>query len=552
MLSKIIIKNFTLIDSLSVDFNNNLNVITGETGAGKSIILGALGLALGERTDVQQIRDISQKAIIEAEFYIRDYNLQHFFEENELDYADEIFVRRELQSNGKSRAFVNDTPVNVSTLKQLGEALIDIHAQNDTQRINEQDFQLDVLDAVCNHTDLIKKYRIKYSLFKQWKYKLEEALRAKKQLQLEYDFIQYQYNELNEIKLDDIDEISLQQELQTNEHAESIKRALSKTHFLLNDNEQDVRQILNEVINELNAVAKYNGELQEMKSRLHEIQIEIKEIARNAENIAESLEYNAERAEEINAILYKLNLLYKKHQVTEKADLISLRDNLLIKMNLFAQSDETIQQLENEIQHQEKELLQIAKTLHETRFQHIEIVNKTVTEFVRQLGMEHAIFEATISEIPFNENGISQVEFTFSANKGNSLKPLRHVASGGEKSRLMLVIKSILAQYQHLPTIIFDEIDTGVSGETARKMGRMLQQLAEHLQIICITHLPQIAVNGQHHYFVYKDNSSDKTASNIKKLDKNERVTEIAKMLSGDPPTESAMKNAKELLMNNV
>lgn len=552
MLSKIIIKNFTLIDSLSVDFSNNLNVITGETGAGKSIILGALGLALGERTDVQQIRDISQKALIEAEFYIRDYNLQHFFEENELDYADEIFVRRELQSNGKSRAFVNDTPVNVSTLKQLGEALIDIHAQNDTQRINEQGFQLNVLDAVCNHTDLIKTYRIKYSLFKQWKYKLEEALRAKKQLQLEYDFIQYQYNELNEIKLDDIDEITLQQELQTNEHAESIKRALSKTHFLLNDNEQDVRQILNEVINELNAVAKFNGELQEMKSRLHEIQIEIKEIARNAENIAESLEYNAERAEEINAILYKLNLLYKKHQVTEKADLISLRDNLLNKLNLFAQSDETIQQLESEIQHKEKELLQIAKTLHENRFQHIETVNKTVTEFVRQLGMEHAIFEANLSEIPFNENGISHVEFTFSANKGNSLKPLRHVASGGEKSRLMLVIKSILAQYQHLPTIIFDEIDTGVSGETARKMGRMLQQLAEHLQIICITHLPQIAVNGQHHYFVYKDNSSDKTASNIKKLDKNERITEIAKMLSGDPPTESAMTNAKELLMNNV
>jgi len=548
MLLRAVIRNFAIIENIEIQFDKGLNIITGETGAGKSIVLGALGMVLGNKADMQLLRNKDEKAVVEAAFDIEQYQLNDFFAQNDIDYNAETIVRREIQPNGKSRAFVNDTPVTLNVLKSFTEKLIDIHAQQDTQMINVQDFHLSVLDAVCNHDTELQVFKEKYKHYILLKKRLESLAAEQQQWLKEFDFIQFQFKELDEIQLENIDENALETELQSNENAESILQTLQQLEASLTEEEFSAQNLLNTMVSSLKQVEKFRPELLEYKTRLQNISIEIKDINRDASRLKDNITYNPETIDEIQQKLKQLHHLYKKHGVQQVEDLQKIHAEMQAQINKTNFSSTEIQALENEMNTCETALKKQAKLLHENRQNHIEKLQNAINTNVRQLGMEHAQFVCHLQEQNLHENGISKVEFYFSANKGNTPQPLKDVASGGEKSRLMLVIKSILAQTQALPTIIFDEIDAGISGEVAQKMGKMIQHLSEKMQIIIITHLPQIASLQGLHYFVYKDDSLQRTQTFIKQLSAKERIHHIAQMLSGANPTEAAIINAKELL----
>ena len=549
MLQRLTIQNYALIDNLEINFDKGLNIMTGETGAGKSIILGALSLILGQRAESRYFFNQQKKCVIEGAFKIAGFHLNSFFEDNDLDYEGETVLRREISADGKSRAFVNDTPVNLATLKQLGEKLIDIHSQHATREINDPEFQLLVVDGVCRHEDLLANYQTKYRAYKKSLKQLDELIAQNDKAKADLDYYQFQFDELDKAGLAADEQEGLEKELSTLNNAEEIKRNLLGAHYLMHEGETSAIIQLREAGQQISVIEKYNPEVEELHERLKSTLIELKDIAAELENIEQQTFTNDARAEEVNTRLSMLYNLQKKHRVNSNQELLDIQNDLSEKIQQAVFGDEAVEKLRKEIDIAKAELQNIAQTLSANRKKAIPIIQDKVLANLTEMGMPNSVLQIEQAALEqLSTNGIDSIRFMFSANKGHSLADMSKVASGGELSRLMLSIKSIIAEYTALPTIIFDEIDTGVSGEVANKVGQVMERLSDNLQVITITHLPQIAGKGKSHYFVYKDDNEAVTKTRIKKLSDTERVTEIAKMLSGDNPGESALQNARELL----
>jgi DNA repair protein RecN (Recombination protein N) len=549
MLQKLVINNYALIDNLEISFGEGLNILTGETGAGKSIILGALSLILGQRAESRYFFNQQKKCVIEGVFKIAGFHLKTFFEDNELDYEAETILRREISADGKSRAFINDTPVNLTALKQLGEKLIDIHSQHATLEINDPEFQLLVVDSVAKHGDLLTDYRSKFRAYKKAVANLQQLISESDKAKSDLDYYQFQFDELDKANLAEDEQEKLEQELYTLNNAEEIKRNLLGACFLMQEGETSALIQLREATHHLSLLEKFNPVIEELHERLKSTLIELKDIAAEIENLEQHTHTNEARALEINERLSILYNLQKKHRVNTNAELLQLQEELSEKIQQALFGDEEIEKLQKQIAAEKQELEKLAAQLSANRTKTIPDIEKQVMQSLAEMGMDNSVLKIELRSIPpLSINGTDQVRFLFSANKGHTLAEMSKVASGGELSRLMLSIKSLIAKYTALPTIIFDEIDAGVSGEVANKVGQIMERLAENLQVITITHLPQIASKGQSHYFVYKDNETATTYTRIRQLSEQERVLEIAKMLSGDKPGESALQNARELL----
>ncbi len=549
MLTHLSVQNYALINTLEVDFAKGLTIITGETGAGKSILLGALGLVAGNRADVQSLNDKTKKCVIEAFFNLKEYKLKDFFLLNDIDYEPLTVIRREINPEGKSRAFINDSPVTLNLLKELTEQLIDIHSQHQTLTINGSEFQLSVVDAYAQHDELLTQYHTNYKTYKILKKQLTELTDKEAQAKKDADYFQFQFNELEDANLKSGDQSNLEQELQTLSNAETIKLNLSKAAYGLSGGELNVLSSLNEIKSSISSIAKFKPEINELSNRINSAYVELKDIANEIENSESEIIYDASRIEEITARLDTLYRLQQKHQVKEIEELIALKNELSNKLLEFNSLETEIEKTKKQLDTLEKALLVTAKKISANRKNTIPKIEKDTAVLLSSLSMPNAqlkIEHATTDAL--NNNGLDTINFLFSANKGSDFKEINKVASGGELSRLMLSIKSLIAQLTALPTIIFDEIDTGVSGEVADKMGIIMNKISKNIQVLAITHLPQIAGKGASHLLVYKEDKNNKTYSNIKKLTNEERIYEIAKMLSTGTPTVTALKNAEELL----
>lgn len=552
MLKRLHISNFALIEGVKVNFPVNLAVVTGETGAGKSIFLEALSLVLGARADVGVLQDKTKKCIVEAEFFLGNYNLEDFFKSNELDFETTTILRREINPEGKSRAFINDSPVVLTILKQLGEKLVDIHSQHETLMLNQSAFQFDVLDSVAGTQTLISQYKKQFQLFNQKKKQLAELEEKELQAKKDLDYYQFLFNELEEITIQPGDLKNLEEESSALENAEFIKSNLLKSSNAISDGESNLLSHLAIIKQQLQQVVKYGDSYKSLSERANSLYIELKELSADLEDTESKVVFDQNKLEEINSKLDKLNRLLKKHNAKSEEELITIKQNIEAKLQQFGSLEAEIEKIKKEITTLKKDVTQLATDLTKKRKAGILSFEKEIKVILNDLSMPNANFKIDLETLPeFGANGFEAIQFLFSANKGGDFKPLNKVASGGELSRLMLSIKSIMATKKALPTIIFDEIDTGVSGDVADKIGTILLRMSEKMQVISITHLPQIACKGKFHLFVYKNDESSKTISHIKELNKDERVVEIAKMLSTGTPTQSAIKNAKDLLNQN-
>jgi DNA repair protein RecN (Recombination protein N) len=549
MLQQLSITNYALIDNLQIRFDAGLNILTGETGAGKSIILGALSLILGQRAESRYFFNQQKKCVIEGTFTISDFHLKSFFEDNDLDYEPETVLRREISADGKSRAFVNDTPVTLNVIKALGEKLIEIHSQHATLEINNPLFQLLVVDAAARHNEQLNLYQTKFKAYKKLSSQLKQLTEESDKAKADLDYYQFQFDELEKAALANDEQEQLELELYALNNADEIKRNLLGAHYLMHEGETSALLQLREAGHQLSATEKFNPAIAELYQRLNSSIIELKDIAAEIEVIEQQTHTNPARADEVNTRLSLIYNLQKKHRVSTNTELLVIQADLSDKINQAMFSDEAVEKLQKQIAAEKQELEQMAADLSANRANVIPAIEQQVLQTLSEMGMGNSALKIELSQLQtLGENGTDQVRFLFTANKGHALSEMSKVASGGELSRLMLSIKSLIARYTALPTIIFDEIDTGVSGEVAHKVGQIMEQLAQNLQVITITHLPQIASKGQSHYFVYKDNETDVTRTRIRQLDKQERIIEIAKMLSGDKPGDSAVQNAKELL----
>ncbi|RZK60602.1 MAG: DNA repair protein RecN [Pedobacter sp.] len=549
MLQKLSIRNYALIDSLDIEFDKGLNIITGETGAGKSIILGALSLILGQRAESKYFFNQDKKCVIEGVFFLADEKLKSVFEGNDLDFFKESILRREISMDGKSRAFINDTPVNLAILKQVGEKLIDIHSQHATQEINDSDFQLLIIDALANHTPLLTQYRTGFKKLKQDNQQLKELIDKADEARSKQDYEQFLFNELEQAALKEGEQEELESELEKLTYAESIKRNLLTAASLLTENEISATSILKEASLQLQNIEKFDPEINVLHERLRSTIIEIKDIADETSVLESNTLHSAERLSIIQQRLDVLYTLQQKHRVANNTELLAVQQKLEDSLSQLLSSDEQIETLKKEIELLKNELTKQAQELSENRKKAIKVVEAATGKTLQQVGMPNAklVFaHQPLTEL--NKDGLDEVQLLFSANAGQTPAPVNKVASGGELSRLMLAIKSLLAKHTSLPTLIFDEIDTGISGETALKVGNVIADLGSDMQILSITHLPQIAAKGSSHYFVYKNEGNNKTTTGIKKLSPDERVSAIAEMLSGKNPGASALQNAKELL----
>lgn len=551
MLKRLSISNYALIDNLDITFSNELNILTGETGAGKSIILGALSLILGQRAEGKYFFNQQKKCVIEGTFLLNGFHLDEFFTDNDLDYDRETVLRREISADGKSRAFINDTPVNLTTLKKLGEKLIDVHSQHATLEINDEDFQLLVIDTVANNQALLNLYRTTYKSYRQSQSKLKELIIQSDKSKADLDYFQFQFDELEKASLSADEQHDLEQEQNALTHAEEIKRSLITAISILSESEPAVIAQLKEAAVSLGHAEKYNPEISSLTERLNSSLIEVKDILAELERIEQTSFIDEGRLEKINERLNVIYTLQKKHRVNSTSELIDILNDLSDKLQSILFAGEDIEKLKLESDQLHSELIKLAKQLSKSRLTIIPQVEKQIKETLQEVGMPNAVLQILnepLSEGKFDNNGSNQIRFLFSANKGQSPMPMNKVASGGELSRLMLSIKSLIAKHTALPTIIFDEIDTGISGEVALKVGNIMEKLSENMQVIAITHLPQIASKGNAHYSVYKDELSDNTNTKIRELNLDERVLELAKMLSGDNPGPSAIQNAQDLL----
>jgi len=549
MLSRLSIKNYALIDQLDIRPAKGLNILTGETGAGKSIILGALSLILGQRAESKYFYNQEQKCIIEGFFHIADYHLKSFFDEQDLDYDEETILRREISADGKSRAFINDTPVTLNVLKALGEQLIDIHSQHATLEINTEDFQLMTLDSVSGNTTLLAKYQDTFKRYRNNSKALKILQEEVKQAQTEADYHQFLFDELAGAKLSSDEQELLEQEQNQLSHAEEIKRALLGATFLLNEHEQPVISSLKEAIQLIQQAERYAANLHELAERLQSTFIEVKDLTEEIERAEQGILFDEERLAEVNERLSLIYQLQQKHHVSTVAELLDIQVGLEQQLAKLSSNDEELSKLQAENVSLKKESEALANQLHAARQEAIPTVQQEVIRVLGEVGMPNSILKIELAPAEhLRSSGVDTVRFLFSANKGQAPQPLNKVASGGELSRLMLAIKSLIAKTSALPTIIFDEIDTGISGEVALKVGDVMEDMAQHLQVIAITHLPQIASKGQTHYQVYKADEQGLTRTNMRKLSDEERIIEIAQMLSGSNPGEAAIQHASELL----
>lgn len=549
MLKKIFIQNYALIDQLEVEFSDKLTIITGETGAGKSILLGAVSLIAGQRSDVSVLQDKSKKCIVEAHFILKDDRLKDFFAINEIDFEKTTIVRREVSVEGRSRAFVNDTPVTLSVLKQLADQLIDIHSQHENLEINSERFQLSVVDSYAGNESILKEYSILYREFKRVSEELEKLRTNEDNSRKDIDYWEFQINELKEAGVKDVDQEKMESELEILNNTEKIK---SKVHSVLQAiggaDDGGVMVMIQTAKNLLQSVVKYDDRINVLHNRINSCLIEIKDIEDELESLGDDIFYDPNKAELISNKLDTIYRLQQKHQVKTVRELIEIQLDFEKKIESISFANENIIKMER---HKEKIMMDLkgfAEKLSVSRKKSIPHINECIKNMLTSLAMPNALFEISIAEKNIGDKGKDSITFLFSANKGSLLQPIDKVASGGELSRLMLSIKSLMSGAQSLPAIIFDEIDTGVSGAVADKVGGIMSQMAKSMQVITITHLPQIACKGDTHLCVYKEEHKGTTFTRVKKLSKDERVVEIAKMLSSGDPTGIALKNAKELL----
>ena len=551
MLTSLSIQNYAIIDELEIEFSGKLNVITGETGAGKSIIVGALGLILGERADSTALVNKEKKCIVEGVFdEAGKKEIKKFLAENDFDSNDELVVRREISANGKSRAFINDTPVTLTQLNELSSLLVDLHQQFDTLEVGESNFQREVLDALAGHYNMLEEYQAGFRQWQQLKKETEELKTQKQQFDKEADYNRFQFTELEEagFKENELEEIDAELKLLNN--SEGIKAALSKVYFELKENETPVVQQLKILLNQLNTYASYHPDLPPLLQRLQSTQIELQDIADDVDRISSHINYDPERIEQISERLSLGYKLQKKHGVNSTNELLVIQQQLEEKLQAVLNIDEAILQKEKESNKLLTEATKLATKIADGRRKQVKPFEDKVNKLLAQVGMPNARLKVDIKPAELSLAGIDAIEFLFDANKSGQFQPVRKVASGGELSRLMLCIKSLVAQSIDLPTLIFDEIDTGISGEAARQVGIIMKDLAAKRQVICITHQPQIAGKADAHFFVYKEIVKDAVKTNIRRLTTEERITTIAKMLSGEKPTAAAIENAREMLMN--
>lgn len=551
MLCALTVENYALISKLEIEFKKGLTIITGETGAGKSILLGALSLILGKRADTSVLLDKTRKCIVEGTFDISDYNLTGFFSEKGIDYDNQSVLRREVSAIGKSRAFINDMPVNLEVLGELGTKLIDIHSQHQNLNLSDSLFQMKVIDSFAMNQELLKKYNSCYSTLKELQYRYKQLTDEAERSRSDLDYLRFQYSQLEEARLTEGEQEDLEFELEKLTHAEEIKLALSNAMSLLQGDQSSILQQLKDSLAVISRISKFLHGNENMPQRIESAYIEMKEVTREIESLNNQLYYDAERLAQINDRLNQLYNLEKKHRVSEISDLISLRDQLKDKIESIDGYDFHLEELEKQIAEIRIVLEEYATELSSRRQNVVGSVEKQVTRMLDEVGMPNGIFNILIEKNEtYFHNGSDQVQFLFTANKNTLPQDISKVASGGEMSRLMLCVKSLLSDSASLPTIVFDEIDSGVSGEIAERVGNIMNRMAERMQIINITHLPQIASKGKYHYLVYKDDEAESTVTRMKLLNPGERQLEIAKMLSGEEITSAAMDNARTLLGN--
>lgn len=549
MLKSLYIKNYALIDSLEIDFESGFSVITGETGAGKSIILGALSLILGQRADAKSIKQGESKCVIEGYFDISDYNLTEFFENLEIDYEPTCLLRRELLSSGKSRAFVNDTPVTLSDLKELGSQLIDIHSQHQNLLLGDTRFQMQIVDTLAGNKKLLKEYQATFFDYKKAQKALDDLRNLSKRGKEEEDYLRFQYESLKTVALKSGEQEELEEELETLNHSEEIKIALYKIHSLLTDDEHGIVTALKDSLNTSQSLVDIYPKSEDIVQRIENSYIDLKDLGTEVERMGENIEFDPERLSLIQTRLDTIYTLQKRHSVDTIAQLIAIYEDLEHKIENIDSYDEQLEAIEKDLLLKTEKMLVLAKQLTDSRKVITGKFEKELVEKVAYLGMPNVQFKCEIiAEEQPNLYGMDDLLFLFSANKNVPLQPVAEIASGGEISRLMLCLKSMIAGAKALPTIIFDEIDTGVSGEIADKMGIIMKDMGTKMQVIAITHLPQIAARGKTHYHVYKSDSDDMTTTNLSRLSDKERLEEIARMLSGTTMTEAAIQNAKVLL----
>ena len=550
MLKQLYIKNFTLIDELDIELYPGFSVITGETGAGKSIILGAIGLLLGQRADSKSIKTGAEKCIIEAHFDLSRYHMEAFFEENEIELdTEDTIIRRELTAAGKSRAFINDTPVGLNQLKELGEQLVDVHSQHQNLLLQKQDFQLSVVDIIAQDTKQRDEYEQSYNAYQQAKQQLKELTENIEQGRQQTDFMQFQYDELNNARLTEGEQEELEKQSETMEHAEDIKSALYEADNALNNDELGAVNMVRKAMQSLQGISKVLPNASELAERLNSCHIELKDIADEVESSLEDVDFDPAELDRINQRLDQLYDLEKKYHAETVSELIVLRDELKQKLNAIENSDEVLAELEAKCELLKKEAQKQADALTKVRQQAAKTIENQLRQRLVPLGMPNVRFEVNVSKCELGKSGQDNVCFLFSANTSTPLQPVAQVASGGEIARVMLSLKAMISGAVKLPTIIFDEIDTGVSGKIAEKMAEMMQEMGHmERQVISITHLPQIAALGSYHYRVSKEETAQGTTSRMVQLSQDERIGEIAQMLSGSDISDAAIQNAKQLL----
>ena len=549
MLSKISIQNYALINQLSIDFSSGLSIITGETGAGKSILLGALGLVLGNRADLSSLKDTSKKCIVEAELTIENYNLATFFEAVDLDYEAQTIIRREILPSGKSRAFVNDTPVKLSVLNELKSKLIDVHSQHQTLELSDANFQFHIIDVLAKNQQKLASFKRGLKQLQTFQKELQELELQQREANQQYDYNLHLFSELNEANLIDDEQEELEEKLEKLNNVEEIQLNLSEAVHLTITEETGIQTLLNTLENRLQKIAPFSKEYEELSDRITSIKIELDDVVSELEKANDSIDSNPNELEKLNDRLQLIYNLQKKHYVNSIPELLIIQKELSEKVGQVENAEEIINQKQSQIDEVSKKLDEVAVLISNSRKKILPKLSKELEFLLAELGMPAARFSIELSEsASFLSNGKDNLNFLFSANKGGNFGELKKVASGGELSRIMLAIKKILSENTQLPTIIFDEIDTGVSGEVSNKIAKIMQQMSQHMQVITITHLPQIAAKGNQHYKVFKEEVDGVTTTNLKQLQEDERIVEIAEMLSGKNISDSAITHAKELL----
>lgn len=549
MLTNLSIKNYALIEKLTVDFKNKLSTITGETGAGKSILLGALGLVLGNRADSSTLKNTKNKCVIEAQFFISNYQLESFFEQHDIDFENETIIRREILPNGKSRAFVNDTPTTLQVLQALSERLIDVHSQHQTLRLSDVNFQFKIIDALANNTAKIESYKRGLTLFNQLTKELA-GLKSSQEIAKEH----YQYNlhlfeELQQANLKCDEQEIIEQSLEKLNNIEEIKLNLSQAQSIALSDEIGLQTLLNSFANNLNNIASYANEYNELYERIVSLKIELDDVTNEIEIENDNVNFNPLELKKLNDRLQLIYNLQKKHSVNTIEDLLVIQKELMVKVDAIENSSAIISEKENEIKVIAEKLNKTAISIYNGRKKAIPVLIKKLEEILSNLGMRNTRFQFKLKQTSqYFPNGKDELQFLISANKGVNFGELKKIASGGELSRIMLSIKAILSEYLKLPTIIFDEIDSGISGNISQKMAEIMQQMSANMQVIAITHIPQIASKGQQHYKVYKQDVANNIEIQIKELNQADRIDEIAEMLSGKNITSTAIEHAKQLL----